>query len=103
MHYFNQFVITNKDSMEVPLEVNIGYKREVITAADPRYLLEALCVPLIKFFDGFPKITALAVTCTTTYQVSSLWLHIRLVLDHLVSHLVTRIGDLENLYPSALP
>jgi len=48
--------------MEVLLEVNIGYEREVITAADPRYLLEALCVLLIKFFDGFPEITAIAVT-----------------------------------------
>lgn len=92
------------DSMEVLLEVNIGYERKVITAAEPRYPLEALCVLLIKLFDGFPKITALAVTCIT-YQVSSLWLRIRLVLDHLVSHLVTRIGDLENpdWYPSALP
>jgi len=49
MHYFNQFVITNEDSTEVLLEVNIGYEREVITAAAPRYLLEALCVLLINF------------------------------------------------------
>jgi len=44
MHYYNQFVITNEDSMEVLLEVNIGYEREVITAADPKKSLgSSLC------------------------------------------------------------
>jgi len=68
------------DSMEVLLEFNIGYVRVVLKAL--RCKIMSPCVLSIKLCDGFPQmITALAVTrlmvTSITYQVSSLWLHIK--------------------------